>query len=285
MLLVKTVAELDRILIPYRSSKSRIGFVPTLGALHEGHLTLIDESRKVAGVTICSIFVNPTQFNDKKDLDKYPRTLEKDSEMLESRGTDILFFPSVEEVYPGGMETKLDVDLNGLDKFMEGKFRPGHFEGVVQVVHRLLDMVSPTDLFMGQKDFQQSAIIAQMIRDLKLPVLLKICPTIREESGLALSSRNTRLSREGRNQAATIYNVLMSIFKRKYIRSVDQLTQYGQKKLNQDPFKLEYLEIVNGHTLQLVKTINPNSYTVVCVATWLEGVRLIDNIILTKEKK
>lgn len=280
MKIINTVAELRCQLDLLKNNGKTIGFVPTLGALHSGHMSLINKCNRQSDITVCSIFVNPTQFNVKSDLDKYPRTFDADSKMLEENDTDIIFYPSLGEVYPTGLITKVDLDFNGLDKVLEGAFRPGHFEGVVEVVKRLLDIVQPDKLFMGQKDFQQFTIIAHMLRTLKINTELVVCPIIRETSGLAMSSRNERLSVNGRLEAAVISKTLTSVKRRKYTRTVNQLKQYAVKKLNSGPFNLEYFSIIDGNTLEDIDVIDRRGYSVACVAVWFEGVRLIDNTIL-----
>ncbi len=185
---ITSVNSLQRTLNTYRKQGLTIGFVPTMGALHAGHLSLIRQSAKKNDIVVCSIFVNPTQFNNASDLAKYPRTLKKDGQLLESAGCHLLFAPSVDEIYPPGLDTEVKFSFKGLDKMMEGRFRPGHFKGMAQVVKRLLDLVQPHDLYMGQKDFQQFTIVAHMIKTLKLPIQLVVCPIMREAHGLAMSS-------------------------------------------------------------------------------------------------
>lgn len=264
-----------------RKSGKTIGFVPTMGALHEGHLDLVRKSIRENDVTICSVFVNPTQFNDKKDLDKYPRTLEKDTSMLRSVGTDVVFAPEVDDVYPKGVVIEVP-DLNGLDTLMEGEFRPGHFKGVVQVVRRLLDITEPDRLYMGQKDFQQFTIIAHMLRQINSPVTLVVCRTKREKNGLAMSSRNQRLSTDIKQKAGLIFRVLTAVKKRYGKESPSSLMEYAQKRLSTPDFNPEYFMIVDGNTLQPIQNYQKGQYAVACVAVWAEGVRLIDNMILEK---
>ena len=259
-----------------------VAFIPTMGALHEGHLSIINEGKKVAEVTVVSIFVNPTQFNQKSDLDKYPRTLEKDAALLEGQEVDFLFAPAESEIYPEGLDTKVDVDFGELVKVMEGAFRPGHFTGVAQVVKRLLDIVQPQFLIMGQKDFQQFTIIQHMINILRIPTELVVCKIMREENGLAMSSRNERLSISTRKKAGIILKVLESISRRAETRDINFLKDYAARKLNDPPFKLEYIEFVNGRTLQPINYYQQCEYVVVCLALWADEVRLIDNIILKK---
>ena len=185
---ITSVNSLQRTLNTYRKQGLTIGFVPTMGALHAGHLSLIQQAAKKNDIVVCSIFVNPTQFNNASDLAKYPRTLKKDGQLLETAGCHLLFAPSVDEIYPPGLDTEVHFSFKGLDKMMEGRYRPGHFKGMAQVVKRLLDLVLPNDLYMGQKDFQQFTIVAHMIKTLKLPIRLVVCPIMREAHGLAMSS-------------------------------------------------------------------------------------------------
>ncbi len=258
-----------------------VGFVPTMGALHDGHISLMKQSIKRNDVTVCSIFVNPTQFNDKKDLKKYPRTLEKDSRLLEKAKVDILFAPGVKDIYPKGTKHSVKVNLKGLDKQMEGAFRPGHFEGVVQVVHRLLDIVKPDELFMGQKDFQQFTIIQQMIRNLKMKVKLVVCPIEREKDGLAMSSRNRRLTKAKRRDAPIIYKTLKAAKRRMKTKTVQEVVEMSMKELgNPRGYNPEYFSIINGNTLKEIKKWSDSNYLVACVAVWAGEIRLIDNLIL-----
>ena len=192
MYIETTVHGLQERLSTYRKEGKTIGFTPTMGALHMGHISLVEISKQKCDITICCIFVNPTQFNEKTDLDKYPKTYDSDVEKLSNANVDILFFPSVSEVYPEGLKTEVELDFSALENVMEGEFRPGHFKGMAQVVKRLIDIVIPHKLFMGQKDFQQAAIVQYMLKELKMPIELCVCPIIREEHGLAMSSRNTR---------------------------------------------------------------------------------------------
>jgi len=275
MLIIKTVGAL-RNWLDHLSEQISIGFVPTMGALHQGHITLIQNSKQMNGVTVCSIFVNPAQFNDPSDLAKYPRTFEEDVELLIQAGNDVLFYPSVDEVYPPDFR-ETEVDLQGLDLVLEGEDRPGHFQGVVKVVHRLLDIVKPARLYMGQKDFQQFTIIDQMIRYLKLPVQLVVCPIVRESNGLAMSSRNSRLSPEGRQKAGLIYQGLMEGKKLINTYQPPELATYCLSLLQVPGFQTEYFSIVDSRTLKPIAHWDPSLRAVACLAVWFEGVRLIDN--------
>ena len=278
MFLYRTLNELQHYLNSRRQLGEQIGFAPTMGALHSGHLDLIRHSKAHNACTVCSIFVNPTQFNDPKDLEKYPRTPEKDLAMLESVGTEIVFMPSVEEIYPPGLETTLQLDLGQLDKVMEGAFRPGHFQGMAQVVKRLLDIVQPDRLYMGQKDFQQFSIVGHMIRQLNLPVELVMVPTVRETDGLAMSSRNVRLSSEQRAAAPAIYQTLSWAKAQLGILPVAEIEAEAMHKLSLPEFRPEYFQIVDGRTLLPVVEPVEHDWIVACVASWVGEVRLIDNL-------
>ena len=283
ILVVENVPNLVDLVQRNKKNGVSIGFVPTMGALHKGHLSLVRKAKRENDLVIVSIFVNPTQFNDKKDLEKYPRTLESDISLLLTARADVVFTPAASEIYPDGDQKGKDIDLGGLDSYMEGAFRPGHFIGVAQVVKRLLDIVTPDRLYMGQKDFQQFTIIAHMIRTQKIKTDLVVCKILREPNGLAMSSRNERLSKETREKAGIIYKTLQSVKKYQSTKSVSELENYGMKRLKVDPFKPEYLTICNGYTLKPVNDIAKSPYVVACVAVWADGVRLIDNTILKEE--
>lgn len=276
MLIIKTVSGLRWWIRQEREKKHSVGFVPTMGALHQGHISLIKTSRLTNDITVSSIFVNPAQFNDPKDLANYPRTYDEDVRMLAEAGTDILFYPDEKEIYPPDFKP-IVVDLQGLDLVMEGQHRPGHFNGVVNVVYRLLDIVKPDRLYMGQKDFQQFTVISQMIQVLNLPVRLIVCPIVREKNGLAMSSRNKRLSPEGRQRAALIYEVLINGKQRIPIYTPGEIESYCLELLHAPGFKPEYFSIVDSLTLNPVTSWHQSSRPVACVAVWLEGIRLIDN--------
>ena len=279
MVTCTTVEETKKILHSVREKRKIIGFVPTMGALHEGHLRLIRRSVSENGFTACSIFVNPIQFNNPEDLAKYPRTLEKDKEMVEGAGCDLLFAPSVGEMYPGGEKPEVKVDFGMLDKVMEGKFRPGHFQGVAVVVKRLFEIIEPGKAYFGKKDFQQLAIISQMVHSLKLPVEIVPCETVREPDGLAMSSRNTRLTPAERAIAPHIYEVLQLVKEKRGGMSVRELELWATKKINEKPeLRVEYFEICNRKTLLPLHDWNEPEGAVACTAVFLDEVRLIDNI-------
>ena len=279
MILFKRAGDLTRWLDQQRLSGKSIGFVPTLGALHAGHISLITISKKTAGVTVCSIFVNPTQFNDPRDFQKYPVTLEKDISLLEQSGTDVLFLPEVEEVYPDGTSGLEHYELGRIETLLEGKYRPGHFQGVCQVMRRLLDVVRPDDLFMGQKDYQQCMVIQRLLELRGMPTRLHRCPILREPDGLAMSSRNTRLTPEQRQKATAIYKALLAIRSGWQMghSSKTQLIAAATKILEQAGFRVDYIEIADHKTLE---PIDRGQGAVALIAAFLGEVRLIDNMVL-----
>jgi pantoate--beta-alanine ligase len=279
MFIFKTVQDLQKHTQDLQIQDKIVGFVPTMGALHQGHLSLIKESQKQCDITVCSIFVNPTQFNDAKDLEKYPRMIEADIDLLSRVKTDILFLPDVDAVYSKNLDTNIDLDFGSLDKLMEGEHRPGHFAGVAQVVKRLLDIVKPNKLFMGQKDYQQFCICRSMIEQLNVPTEIVMCPIIREESGLAMSSRNVRLTIAEKEIALNIYRVLKAT--KEYFNSsnIEATKKIAITELNKiSEFRLDYFEITDGKTL-LPATKNSTSI-VACAAVFVGEVRLIDNLVI-----
>lgn len=279
MYIFKTVESLQNYILKIKKKGLRIGFVPTMGALHNGHLSLIEKAKNSADVTVCSIFVNPTQFNDANDLIKYPVTIEQDINLLISANTDVLFLPSVNEIYPENIDTSVNLDFGTLDKLMEGKHRPGHFAGVAQVVKRLLDIVQPNMLFMGQKDYQQFCICRNMIQQFNLPVDIVMCPIVREKDGLAMSSRNIRLSDEQRKIANKIHEVLSKISYDFDKNRLLELKSNAINSLNKIPeFRLDYLEIADGETLLPATKLSKS--IILCVAVYLGKIRLIDNMVL-----
>jgi pantoate--beta-alanine ligase len=279
----KQYSSLKQHLSKLRASGLSIGFVPTMGALHDGHLSLLRHSLAEQGATVCSIFVNPTQFNDPSDLEKYPRTEAEDLFLLERAGCDVVFLPSVNEVYPTGLQTGPEFSFGHLEQTMEGAFRPGHFKGVAQVVHRLLELVEPDALYMGQKDFQQVAIVREMIRQAGLNVRLVMCPTVREANGLARSSRNVRLSPEERSRAAAIFRELQTIQSQAGKGpSPAQLEEEAFQRLAAEPgFRPEYVKLVDGNSLKPIQHFSDSGYIVACAACWVGGVRLIDNLVIS----
>lgn len=326
MLIFEKKTDLEKHLSAERKKGHTIGFVPTMGALHKGHISLIERSKAENDITVCSIFVNPTQFNDKNDLAKYPRPIETDKALLEKTGCDVLFLPGEKEIYPEGGETRdegkikeagdrkqetgignkdlgivgapvshltshishlkqddryLQVNLGDLDKPMEGTRRPGHFEGVIQVVSKLFNIIDPDKAYFGQKDFQQQTIIKEMVRQLNYGVQIVTCPIVREADGLAMSSRNVRLTPSERAVAGIISQTLFTVQKLADKLSVDELTMLVESEIAEGSLtELEYFEIVDAKTLQPVVNLDKAESAVACIAVKVGKVRLIDNVIL-----
>lgn len=278
MILVNTINNLRLELDKFDKSFS-VGFVPTMGALHKGHLSLVEQAIRENKVVVVSIFVNPTQFNNPKDLELYPRTLDNDLKLLEPTGCSIVFAPNAKEVYPKPDLRKFN--FGNLETVMEGKHRPGHFNGVAQVVSRLFDLVKPNKSYFGLKDFQQLAIIKNMVKQLQLPVEIIPCAIIREKSGLAMSSRNELLSIEQRKNAAVISETLVKANELKTQKTVHELTKWVTEQINQNPFlSVEYFEIVDDEQLQPINNWDDKNTKIACVAVFCGKVRLIDNIVL-----
>ena len=258
--------------------------MPTMGALHVGHISLIRQSNRENDVTICSIFVNPTQFNDPKDFEKYPITLESDMQMLIDAHCDILFLPSVAEMYPKGMKNSDPLDFGFMAETLEGEFRPGHFDGMAQIVEKLLLAVSPHHLYMGQKDYQQAMICTQLIKKKKLKIKLVVCPIKREKDGLAMSSRNVRLDKKSRAKAVEISKTLKwmkSQESRAKNQEVKDIEKKAFERLAAFPeFKMEYVAIRDAKTLKPIKKISATTQAVALIAAQIGGVRLIDNMLL-----
>lgn len=279
MLIIKRVKDLENHLKKARKNGLKVGFVPTMGALHQGHISLIETSRKRCKLTVCSIFVNPTQFNDPADFEKYPVTIDHDIEMLSDAGCDVLFLPSVNEIYPNGLVLKKRINFGFIANILEGAFRPGHFDGMAQVVHRLLKIVKSDIVFMGQKDYQQQLIVAKLIEKTGLKTRLVMCPTVREKDGLAMSSRNVRLDAASRKAAVTISKTL-KLAKTQIQNPKAELAAIQQKAFNKvsaiagaEP---EYFEIRNAKTLEVPK--RKSEKLIALTAVKIGGVRLIDNM-------
>ena len=257
--------------------RSGIGFVPTMGALHAGHHSLVERARRECATVVVSVFVNPTQFNDKTDLKNYPRTPEADLRLLEEVGADYVFMPSVEEVYPEPDTRTFDFGM--IDKVMEGATRPGHFNGVAQVVSRLFDLVKPAKAYFGEKDFQQIAVIREMVRQLRIPVEIIPCPIVRGEDGLALSSRNTLLDTDHRTAAPYIYKVLKAAVEKSHQTTPDQLAAWVTAQVESNPLlKVIYFQVVDAATMQQVRTWEESPVIQGCIAVQAGDIRLIDNI-------
>lgn len=281
MLVVKTQSELQEFLNNQRIDHKSIGFVPTMGALHDGHLSLIKRAKSENEVVVCSIFVNPTQFNDPKDLEKYPRPIEMDIEMLETEHCDVLFLPEVSEMY-STEEIKWTHSFGEIESAWEGKMRPGHFAGVGQIVLKLLKLVLPTNAYFGQKDFQQTVIIKKLCEDFHIDINIIVCPIIREPNGLAMSSRNIRLTSQEREEAGKIYESL-TLLKDLYETTdlpLSEIKEHAIAKLQEiKSIEIEYLEIVDrSNMLPQIKKLHGNQ--VVIIAVRLGNTRLIDNMLL-----
>ena len=277
MKLCQTTADLQEEVALAKAAGKSIGLVPTMGALHEGHGSLITAARKENELVIVSVFVNPTQFNDKHDLETYPRTLDKDCTLLEPVGCDYVFAPSAEEMYPEP-DTRT-FDLGTVSEVMEGAKRPGHFNGVAQVVSKLFYIVEPDNAYFGEKDFQQIAVIRAMVKQLDIPVKINDCPILREADGLALSSRNVRLTPEQRQKAPLIARTLKESTTFVPGKSVQEVIDYVVNTINSDPvMEVEYYEIVDGNTLESIKNWSDTDYPVGCITVYCGEVRLIDNI-------
>ncbi|HCZ35249.1 MAG TPA: pantoate--beta-alanine ligase [Cytophagales bacterium] len=281
MEIFKEIASLKAFLKQFRQPGDSIGFVPTMGALHAGHLALVEASRKENTLTVCSIFVNPTQFNNPGDLAKYPNTLQHDVELLKKVGCDVLFCPTQTEMYPH--QDHIRFDFGFLDKILEGEFRPGHFSGVGLVVSKLLNIVAPQRAYFGQKDFQQTMIVRKLVADLNLDVELKLVPIMREPDGLAMSSRNARLSADQRINALVFYKGLQKaktllLAGEEFENVKVEVKQFCE---SQPEIKLEYLALADSTNLSLIKSVTPQS--ILLIAGYAGEVRLIDNLMMNDE--
>lgn len=294
MIIFHTTSQLKTFLNKVENEKKTVGFVPTMGALHQGHVSLISIAKQDCEVVVCSIFVNPTQFNDLNDLKNYPRTIDADCNMLEKANCDVVFIPEVLEMYSAeelelkkqGIEDKSwtegkTVDFGIIGNVMEGAHRPGHFNGVAQVVSKLFRAVMPQKAYFGQKDFQQLAIIRSMTKQLEMNIEIVSCPIVREANGLAMSSRNERLTPEERQKASIISKTLFDIKELQKNKTITELKAFAQTQLQTEPLiELEYIEISNSETLAPITNYTDATSAVACVAVKLGAVRLIDNIVL-----
>jgi pantoate--beta-alanine ligase len=278
MILFKRPEDLIKFIQKKRNTFLKIGFVPTMGALHQGHISLIEESKSENDLTICSIFINPTQFNNSNDFEKYPITIEADIEQLELNGCDILFMPSVNDIYPDNFQ-KSNFELGYLDTILEGKHRTGHFQGVCMVVKRLLEIVNCDILYLGQKDYQQCMVIKKMVLDLNIPVEIKISPTVREENGLAMSSRNKRLNEAQKEAAVVIFEVMCFLKENIFESDIADLKVKSVEKLKANGFDIDYVEITD-ELLKTITTSEKKQTIVALIAATIGDVRLIDNMIL-----
>jgi len=280
MICITSIQGLRQYISQERRKSHSIGFVPTMGALHDGHLSLIKDAKSQNDICIASIFVNPLQFNNIEDFNKYPIQNEKDIDLLEKAGCDILFIPTVGEFYPS--QPKLKVDIGLLDRILEGEHRPGHFSGVAIVVSKLFNVVMPDKAYFGQKDMQQVAVIKQLVAELNFPIEIIACPIIREANGLAMSSRNMRLSAAGNELASNLYKCLRLVeTELKTNVEIEKAKNNALNFLNQfEGIQVEYLEIVQADTLEAIVDLKPKSKIAVCIAAYVEGVRLIDNLVI-----
>jgi len=278
---IATLAELQSSLKPLKTSGLKIALVPTMGALHQGHLSLVAEAQKLADIVVCSIFVNPTQFTDPKDLEKYPRPLEHDIKMLTEAGCNFVFMPSVKEMYPSYPQPEhWKIDLGNAEFVLEGEFRKGHYQGVTQIVYKLFDAVKPDVALFGQKDFQQVLMIKNMVKVLGLDVQIAVCPIIRETDGLAMSSRNIHLSQNDRAHALVLSKALFYIEENYKDQTLEQLLENAKSIIDTVPgVELDYLTIVNGGTLFPVEQKTAHN-TVALIAAKVGETRLIDNVII-----
>lgn len=279
MEIFSTIAEVKNYVTQAKSSGKTIGFVPTMGALHAGHLFLINRASAGNDISVASIFVNPIQFNNKEDLKKYPRPIDNDIRKLQEIGCDILFNPDEREMYPEPVFDKYD--FGQLDKVLEGKFRPGHFNGVAVVVRKLFEIVTPDRAYFGMKDYQQLRVIQTLTSELNLPVEIMPCPTIREKDGLAMSSRNIRLTEQQRRIAPVIFRILSEIQENAGKMSVKEVETWAISKLNKyDEMSVEYLSVVDAQTLLPINSWSDSKKCIVCIAVFLGEVRLIDNLMI-----
>jgi pantoate--beta-alanine ligase len=283
MLIIKHQLPLQQYLQKSGQKQQTIGFVPTMGALHQGHISLIKQSKLQAAITVCSIFVNPTQFNDPTDFEKYPVTIDADINLLEAAGCDVLFLPSVAEIYPAGLTAAKQYPLGFLETVLDGAYRPGHFQGVCQVVERLLEIVQPNLLFLGQKDYQQCMVITRLTQLMGIDTRVVIAPTQRETDGLAMSSRNRRLTPQHRLTAPLLYQTLMFLQQQVRPGDITQLKMKAVDSLTQAGFKVDYVEMANASTLQLIDNWDGTTPLVALVAAFIGEVRLIDNLVFANK--
>ena len=280
MKVFKTKEELNLYLKEFRSKNAKIGFVPTMGALHKGHLSLLEKSSKENDISVASIFVNPTQFNKKEDLDNYPRTLENDLKLLKNTNCNVVFIPSTHEIYSEAVSSG-QFNFDGLENEMEGKYREGHFNGVGTIVKKLFEIVLPTHAYFGEKDFQQLQIVRKLVKKTPLDVNIVCCSTFREANGLAMSSRNTRLTSEEKKAASIIYQILNEVKNKLDIIPIEALVMWVHEQFEKQPlFELEYFTIADEETLKSVSNISPKKNYRAFIAVYAREVRLIDTISL-----
>ena len=274
-----TIRDIRDFLLKEQTDEKTVGFVPTMGALHEGHISLINRSKEENNLTVCSIFINPLQFNNKIDLEKYPRNVEEDLKILDKAGCDVVFIPEEEEMYPGSEQEALEFNFGMIDRVLEGKYRPGHFKGVAIVVKKLFDIVHPQKAYFGKKDYQQLLIIRYMVSNLQLPVEIIACEIIREKDGLAMSSRNMRLTIGERQLAPLIFEILCKVKEKAGEMPLTEIKKWAIKKIEEhSSFKVEYFEISDQNTLLPLKTWKEKKNGIILTAVYLGDIRLIDNL-------
>ena len=280
MKIIPTKKGIKQVVAQHRCANQTVGLVPTMGALHPGHLSLVNQSKSSSDVTVVSIFVNPTQFNNAEDLARYPRTLETDLALLEETGVDYVFLPEVKEIYAEPIG--LHFNFGRLESTLEGEFRPGHFNGVGIIVSKLFHIIHPSHAYFGQKDLQQVAVIKRLVRDLSFDLEIIVVPTLREEDGLAMSSRNTLLSEEGR-ELSPIINRSLSLAKDELLKGLkwfDVKKQIEGLYQAEPLLRLEYFELVKSDTLEIVPALNDRDGHAICTACYIGEIRLIDNLIV-----
>jgi pantoate--beta-alanine ligase len=282
MILFKHSKDLRSYLTGTKQKKLITGFVPTMGALHEGHLSLIARSSMETDITICSIFVNRIQFNNTSDFEKYPSSIENDIFLLEKNGCDILFMPSEQEIYPDTASKNKHFELGALETILEGKFRPGHFQGVSNIVEKLIDIIDPSYLFLGQKDYQQCLVIKRLLAIMGKEVKIVICSILREPNGLAMSSRNLRLSEKEKDTASKLHLTLEQIKNKLTTGNFEHLRKEASVELEGAGFTIDYIEMAKSDTLEIGDTYNPHEKYIILIAAFLSNVRLIDNIEVTR---
>ena len=280
MIVYKKVRDTSDFLVKIKSAGSRIGFIPTMGALHQGHISLLTTALANSEFTVCSIFVNPTQFNDPADFQQYPDTIEQDIDLLEKAGCDLLFLPDIKEIYPGNPKNDPPYQLGNFENLLEGKFRPGHFQGVCQAVHRLLYIVDPHHLYLGQKDYQQCMVINKLVSLIGSKTSTVVCPTQREKDGLAMSSRNLRLAARERQQAGRLFETLTFIINEIRPGYLEDIKERAKQFLQAEGFKVDYVEIADIDTLEPQENWDGRKPLVALVAAFLNEVRLIDNMLI-----
>ena len=279
MYLARNNSELRGFLRALRNGNDSVGFVPTMGALHEGHMALIERCAQENDVCIASVFVNPTQFNDEGDLKSYPRQTDKDFEILKKAGCQLMFAPQVEDIYPNGPEVS-NVDLDGIENIIEGKYRPGHFRGVATVIDRFFNILRPDRAYFGFKDYQQVVVVEKLVSKRPYTIEIVACDTVRDENGLALSSRNKLLNDQEKKEASIIYKTLLSIKDNLYNKSISELLAIVEQNFANSNLELEFINIIDGNSFELVDDVSKHDKIVASIAAYQNGVRLIDNLLL-----